>query len=795
MQALSKGHVKSYKNIADVKKQLTENAKNGIFYRRLRIRKVSIAMKRLRKIVVWMLAAAMLTETLPVGAAENSADVSVQASADEKYFQTKLPRYETPSSDNPYYFSMMNAFEATGYFGMPNCTAYAWGRAYEYYGTRPGLSTFNAGEWWTDNINWGVYEYGSEPRVGAVAVWDKWDQDEGHVAFVEAIDGDNIVISESAWQGVMFRTRTIKKDSSNYLSGGTYRFLGYIYVDQAYQGRSSLPGERWRLYDSVNARYGAGVSYGTWLRLPSGAELDITETKQADGYLWGKFTYSGVTAWCILNYAVCISNPNQTPDPPEEDLKVEEDRVVDTTSGINLRRGPGTKYEVVTWLPNKTHIKVEALAYGAEYTWAKIQYEGVEGWCVYDYTRAYDPAIDGDSSKEDSSSGGSDSSKEDSSKEDSSGNDSSKPEEDKDPLLSVPVEERPILKISSRGEHVTALQEALNQLGYESGSADGIFGAATVAAVKKFQQEKSLTSDGIVGQATWKALYAAVEGDSNNSKPDDTTKPDDGNNNNNGNTGSEEIDTSGYPMIYRYKTGATEYVKKLQERLNALGYDCGAVDGVFGTGTYDQVIAFQKDHALDADGIVGQDSWAALYKKDTDTKPDTPDTPTPSEPEEDYSSYPLLYRYKSGVEEYVKKLQERLNALGYDCGTVDGVFGSGTHNQVLAFQKAQGLTADGYVGQATWAALYKKKAEETPSVPETPKEDYASFPMIRRSQTGVEEYVKKLQERLNTLGYDCGAVDGIFGSGTYNQVLAFQKAKNLTADGIVGQATWAALYQ
>ena len=39
MQALSKGHVKSYKNIADVQKQLTENAKNGIFYHGLRIRR------------------------------------------------------------------------------------------------------------------------------------------------------------------------------------------------------------------------------------------------------------------------------------------------------------------------------------------------------------------------------------------------------------------------------------------------------------------------------------------------------------------------------------------------------------------------------------------------------------------------------------------------------------------------------------------------------------------------------------------------------------------------------------
>lgn len=43
MQVLSKGHGKSYKNVAGVKKRLTENMKNGIFYRRLYIRKVSIA--------------------------------------------------------------------------------------------------------------------------------------------------------------------------------------------------------------------------------------------------------------------------------------------------------------------------------------------------------------------------------------------------------------------------------------------------------------------------------------------------------------------------------------------------------------------------------------------------------------------------------------------------------------------------------------------------------------------------------------------------------------------------------
>ena len=53
----------------------------------------------------------------------------------------------------------------------------------------------------------------------------------------------------------------------------------------------------------------------------------------------------------------------------------------------------------------------------------------------------------------------------------------------------------------------------------------------------------------------------------------------------------------------------------------------------------------------------------------------------------------------------VRKLQELLNALGYDCGSVDGIFGSKTKAAVLAFQKANGLGADGIVGPLTWAKL------------------------------------------------------------------------------------------
>ena len=50
--------------------------------------------------------------------------------------------------------------------------------------------------------------------------------------------------------------------------------------------------------------------------------------------------------------------------------------------------------------------------------------------------------------------------------------------------------------------------------------------------------------------------------------------------------------------------------------------------------------------------------------------------------------------------------------------------------------------------------------------------------------------VKTLQTKLNALGYNCGEADGIFGQNTLNAVMAFQTAKGLIADGIVGKLTW-----
>lgn len=74
-------------------------------------------------------------------------------------------------------------------------------------------------------------------------------------------------------------------------------------------------------------------------------------------------------------------------------------------------------------------------------------------------------------------------------------------------------EGRPImrtLKKGSQGEDVRALQTMLNGIGYSCGSADGIYGDKTVAAVKRFQEDHGLKVDGIAGPDTQTRLAAAA---------------------------------------------------------------------------------------------------------------------------------------------------------------------------------------------------------------------------------------------------------------------------------------------
>ncbi len=128
-----------------------------------------------------------------------------------------------------------------------------------------------------------------------------------------------------------------------------------------------------------------------------------------------------------------------------------------------------------------------------------------------------------------------------------------------------------------RGPAVEDIQRRLLALGYDLGrtGVDGVFLGATTHAVREFQLRHELQEDGMVGDRTWSALVDASF-------------------------------SLGDRMLYlRLPHFHGHDVAVLQQALNALGFACGASDGIFGAFTERAVREFQRNAGLTADGIVG----------------------------------------------------------------------------------------------------------------------------------------------------------------------------------------------
>jgi N-acetylmuramoyl-L-alanine amidase len=142
---------------------------------------------------------------------------------------------------------------------------------------------------------------------------------------------------------------------------------------------------------------------------------------------------------------------------------------------------------------------------------------------------------------------------------------------------------------------------------------------------------------------------------------------------------------------------------------------------------------------------------------------------------------PAVLRPGSGGEA-VRDLQQRLGALGQSVPVEElGRFGAATEHAVRAFQEARGLRVDGVCGRDTWSSLVESGYRLGDRML------YLRYPMFRGDD------VTELQRRLNGLGFDAGREDGILGSATTAALTEFQRNVGLTADGVGGPATLAAL--
>ncbi len=347
-------------------------------------------------------------------------------------------------------------------------------------------------------------------------------------------------------------------------------------------------------------------------------------------------------------------------------------------------------------------------------------------------------------------------------------------------------------RLGDEADEIATIQTALKQLKLYSAGITGHFGEKTETAVKKFQKKYALENNGVVDEATRAALYEAAGITYTAGSSSSGTS-----------SSSSSVSSAGTTLRYDMRGDA---VLKLQQDLNKLGYYSGTISGHFGSKTEAAVMSFQKANGLSADGIAGSKTLAKIATAlGSSSSGSSSNSSSSNSSSSSASSSSLL---KQGTKsEAVRTLQQNLKTLGYYTGSVTGNFGPLTKEAVYSFQKANGLSADGIAGEKTLAAVSSKlkggsssgssNSSSSSSSSGSNSSSSSTSSLLNTSltlQQGTKnDEVLKLQNMLTSLGFYTGNKTGNFGEKTADAVIAYQKSKGLTADGIAGKKTLAAI--
>ncbi len=214
------------------------------------------------------------------------------------------------------------------------------------------------------------------------------------------------------------------------------------------------------------------------------------------------------------------------------------------------------------------------------------------------------------------------------------------------------------LQLGSRGYAVAELQAILRLLGYYTGSIDGQFQASTATAVAAFQQAAGLEPDGVVVLNTWNRLLPAPTATTVSPAASPSATPA---------TPTPSPTTTAAPVASPAASPAAS------------------------------VPSPTTTPAVPAATLSPSPSPMATPAPSPAASP----TPAASAPVD----FPVLRLGMRGPA--VARLQEQLRSTGVFTGSIDGIFGAQTQAAVQAAQRRLGLTPDGVVGPATWAALLR----------------------------------------------------------------------------------------
>lgn len=504
--------------------------------------------------------------------------------------------------------------------------------------------------------------------------------------------------------------------------------------------------------DKVNVREAARSSSGIMKRMNVGDRFEVTGSSGS----YYKISLGKKTGYILKDFVNTDADAIETAAPVKQETASGYPYDTQTIDSVNLRKSRSTSSALLRQIPKGAEITVRAV----QGSWAEIDYKDkYHGYVKTDYINVKKivkatatPTAAPTLSPEESSN-------------------------------SYQVLER-----GSMGSHVRALQQALIELGFLSGSVDGRFEGATEAAVIRFQETNEYPATGLVDANLQAFLYSGKPKDSNGK--------------------NVKINTLS-PVATSMKLNNTgDAVGTLQEKLTELKYYSGEISCVYDKDVKTAVAAFQKKNGLKADGICGPATLEALknnpkpadYQPTVTAKPTAAPTPVPTFEIPDTT----VKRNSSGSD--ARLVQRRLKDLKYYKGTIDGKFGVLSVKALQEFQTANGLEADGIAGRDTYKVLFSlnalakgetpKTATEVPvavSVPTKTPAPAKKYETLRLGAAG--EDVTRLQRALIDLGYLKDKADGTYGVKTALAVKEFQKKNKLSADGSAGAVTLTLLYE
>lgn len=355
------------------------------------------------------------------------------------------------------------------------------------------------------------------------------------------------------------------------------------------------------------------------------------------------------------------------------------------------------------------------------------------------------------------------------------------------------------LSLGSVGRDVLEMQIQLDRIRQdyplipEITRLNGRFGAETDAAVRTFQDIFNLRVDGIVGKATWykiSRIYSAV------TRLGEITSE---------GTGTfipEEIPRE---ILSIGSTGDnTRLAQFILEYLSFFypSIPDVTVDGYYGEGTRNSVVGFQKTFGLEPDGIVGEDTWRALYSVSGEIN----DAVRADTAQEDYPGTPLTVGSTGEGVELMKMYYNRIARYYGELPevTVNDIYDEAFADAIRDFQSRYDLDPDGVIGALTWTRIVEivnfienmQMRNSNGAAPVFAQGvTYPAYPgiTVRRGASG--RHVKYIQNALNVINKKDGVrgyipVSGEFDAGTELAVMDYRRRRALERTGTVDKILW-----